>query len=49
MNIPDYPMEYEDAVHYTDGIEWLIQNYDEFPETVPPGMCLEISDPVWMD
>lgn len=49
MNIPDYPMEYEDTVHYTDGIEWLIQNYDEFPETVPPGMCLEISDPVWMD
>lgn len=26
MNIPGYPMEYKDAVHYTDGIEWLIQN-----------------------
>lgn len=30
-------MNYDDAVEYSDAMEWLIEHYDEFPNQVPGG------------
>lgn len=30
-------MNYDDAVEYSDAMEWLIDHYDEFPRQVPGG------------
>ncbi|WP_447887678.1 hypothetical protein [Serratia fonticola] len=33
----DYTLNYNDAITYTDAMEYLIRHFAEFPKSVPPG------------
>lgn len=41
-------MNYSDSIEWHDAMEWLLNNYDEFPSRVLAGdACEEISNPVF--
>ncbi|WP_338501579.1 hypothetical protein VRC35_06475 [Erwinia aphidicola] len=40
-------MDYKDAIEREDAMEWLLENYDDFPERVLTGPSKTISNPMF--
>lgn len=43
-------MDYKSSIYYHDALEWLVDNYDEFPSRVIAGdSCKEVSNRIFKD